>query len=150
MLTTPQTIFVFAATWGWIGFSPLAPGTFGSLAALPFCFFISSAGFAPGLVTIVAFIIIASWICHKAETIIGRKDPGQIVIDEVCGMMVALWGLPFTPFFAVGGFALFRLFDIIKPFPIRWFDRKIKGGVGIVLDDVIAGIFTNILLRLFW
>ena len=104
----------------------------------------------PGLAAIVVFIIAASWICHQAETIIGHKDPGQVVIDEVCGMLVALWGLPFTPFFAVGGFALFRLFDIIKPFPIRWFDRRIKGGVGIVMDDVIAGIFTNILLRLIW
>jgi len=89
-----------------------------------------------------------TWVAHKAEKILGRKDPGQVVIDEVCGMAVALWGLPLTPFFAVGGFALFRLFDIIKPFPIRWFDRRIKGGVGIMLDDVIAGIFTNILLRL--
>ena len=150
MSNTRRNIIVFWATWGWIGFSPQAPGTIGSLAALPICYLVGSLGSVPGLVTIVGLIIFATWIAHGAEKIVGRKDPGQVVIDEVCGMAVAFWGVPFTPFSVIGGFALFRLFDIIKPFPIRWFDKRVRGGLGIVLDDVIAGIFTNILLRLFW
>ena len=150
MANIRRNTIVFWATWGWIGFAPLAPGTFGSLAALPLCYLLGSAGFVPGLLTIVAFILFATWIAHGAEKIVGRKDPGQVVVDEVCGMVVALWAVPFTPIFVVGGFALFRLFDIIKPFPIRWFDKRVRGGLGIVLDDVIAGIFTNILLRLVW
>lgn len=148
MSNTKQKIIVFWATWGFIGFSPLAPGTFGSLAALSVCYFIGRLDAVQGLIMIAAFIVVATWIAHEAEKIFGHQDPGQVVIDEVCGMAMAMWGLPFTPLFVAGGFALFRLFDIIKPFPIRWFDKKVSGGLGIVSDDVIAGIFANALLRL--
>lgn len=77
----------------------------------------------------------------------GRKDPGAIVIDEVVGMAVALLGLPLTPATIIGGFILFRLLDIIKPFPVGWLDRRLSGGTGIVADDVAAGIIANLILR---
>ncbi len=148
MLDRRHTIIVFWATWGWIGFSPVAPGTVGSLAALPLCVFIGAQNAITGLLFIGGLILVSAWIAHEAEKTFARPDPGAIVIDEVCGMAVAMWGLPLTPLFVVEGFALFRLFDIIKPFPIRWIEKKVKGGMGIVLDDVVAGLFANILLRL--
>jgi phosphatidylglycerophosphatase A len=71
-----------------------------------------------------------------------------VVIDEICGMAITLFAMPFEPFLVITGFALFRVFDILKPFPIRWVDKKVSGGLGIMLDDVIAGIVANVVLRL--
>jgi len=102
---------------------------------------------AGGAIFLLALISVSIWIAHGAEKISGQRDPGMIVIDEVCGMAVTLFALPFVPIFVVGGFALFRVFDIFKPFPIRWFDKNVKGGLGIILDDVIAGVFANLVLR---
>ena len=138
---------VFTATWGLIGFSPVAPGTIGSIAALPLCLLISAMDIAEGSIFLLALISVSIWIAHGAEKIFGHRDPGLVVIDEVCGMAVTLFALPFIPIFVVGGFALFRVFDIFKPFPIRWFDKNVKGGLGIILDDVIAGVFANLVLR---
>ncbi|VTR64694.1 Phosphatidylglycerophosphatase A (fragment) [Desulfosarcina cetonica] len=99
------------------------------------------------ILTIVLLIAVSIWISHLAEKIIGENDPKQVVIDEICGMAVALCGIPFTPVNVFGGFLLFRIFDIKKPFPIRWVDRKIPGGMGIMMDDIIAGAITNILMQ---
>ncbi len=148
MMTFKQKAIIFLATGGWIGFSPVAPGTFGSLAALPICLLISSMGIGSALIFVVALIIFSTWIVHAAEKIEAKKDPSQLVLDEVCGMAIALFALPFTPFFIIGGFALFRVFDILKPFPIQWVDKKVPGGWGIMLDDIIAGIFANGLMRI--
>lgn len=142
-----QKTIIFLATGGLIGFAPVAPGTFGSLAALPICWAISLLGNGPGLILICALTGLSIWIAHTAEKIEAQKDPKQVVVDEICGMAIALYAFPFTPVFVVGGFALFRVFDIVKPFPIRWADKKIPGGLGIVLDDVIAGIFANVVMR---
>ena len=142
-----QKTIIFFATGGWIGFSPVAPGTFGSLAALPICLLMSSMGIGSALIFVVALIIFSTWIVHAAEKIEARKDPSQVVLDEICGMAIALFALPFSPLFIIGGFALFRVFDILKPFPIRWVDRSVPGGLGIMLDDIIAGIFANGSLR---
>ena len=143
-----QKAIIFLATGGWIGFSPVAPGTFGSLAALPICLLISWMRIGPALIVVVALIVFSTWIAHAAEKLEAQKDPSQVVLDEICGMAVALFALPFTPFFILGGFALFRVFDILKPFPIRWVDKKVPGGLGIMLDDIIAGIFANGVIRL--
>jgi phosphatidylglycerophosphatase A len=143
-----QKAIIFFATGGLIGFSPVAPGTFGSLAALPICLLISSMPIAPALIFVAALIMFSTWIAHAAEKLAAQKDPKQVVVDEICGMALALFALPFTPFFILGGFALFRVFDILKPFPIRWVDKKVPGGLGIMLDDIIAGIFANGALRL--
>ncbi len=141
-------VTLFWATGGLIGYAPMAPGTFGSLAALPLCLVIACFDHLTGAVAVLALTAVSTWIAHNAQKIIGRNDPKQVVIDEICGMAVALFALPFEPFFVITGFALFRLFDILKPFPIRWIDKKISGGLGIMLDDIIAGIFANALLRL--
>ncbi len=148
MMTFKQKAIIFLATGGWIGFSPVAPGTFGSLAALPICLLIASMGIGSALIFVVALIVFSTWIVHAAEKIEAKKDPRQLVLDEICGMATALFALPFTPFFIIGGFALFRVFDILKPFPIRWVDKNVPGGWGIMLDDIIAGIFANGVIRL--
>ena len=139
---------VFLATGAWIGFSPVAPGTFGSLAALPFCLLLSLLGHGMAAFCLLLSIGLAVWAAHHAEKIIGRNDPGSVVIDEICGMAVAMFALPFTLTNALGAFALFRVFDILKPFPVRWADRQLSGGIGIVMDDLIAGLFTNLVLRM--
>jgi phosphatidylglycerophosphatase A len=146
--TAKQNLIVFLATGGLIGFSPVAPGTFGSLAALPFCLLVSKMRIETALIVVLVVIAVSTWVADSAEKISNRKDPQLVVIDEICGMLVALFALPFTPGFVVAGFFLFRLFDIYKPFPIRWFDRNVAGGPGIMLDDVVAGLFTNGLLHL--
>jgi phosphatidylglycerophosphatase A len=147
METFKQKTIIFLATGGLIGFSPVAPGTFGSLAALPLCLLISMMPVGSALIVVFALIMFGTWIAHAAEKIEAQKDPKQVVVDEICGMTIALFALPFTPFFIIGGFALFRVFDILKPFPIRWVDKEVPGGLGIMLDDIIAGIFANGLLR---
>ncbi|MBC2711413.1 MAG: phosphatidylglycerophosphatase A [Desulfosarcina sp.] len=148
MTNVKQKTIVFFATGGLIGFSSVAPGTFGSLAALPLCLLISLMGVGSALIFVLTLVLLSTWIAHAAEKIVAQKDPKQVVIDEICGMAVALFALPFTPVFIIGGFALFRVFDILKPFPIRWVDKKVPGGLGIILDDIIAGMFANVLLRL--
>ena len=147
MKTFKQKTIIFLATGGLIGFSPVAPGTFGSLAALPLCLLISTLHAGSALIFVAALILFSTWIAHAAEKIDAQKDPKQVVVDEICGMAIALFALPFAPVFIIGAFALFRLFDILKPFPIRWVDKKVPGGWGIILDDLIAGLFANVLMR---
>jgi len=138
---------IFLATGGWIGFSPVAPGTFGSLAGIPFCWLLSLLNVKLAVVVLVFFIWVSIWAADATEKGEGEKDPKQVVIDEICGMGVTLFALPFTPSTVICGFALFRLFDISKPFPIRWLERKLPGGVGIVTDDLVAGLISHLLLR---
>ena len=139
---------VFLATGFYIGNIPFAPGTFGSFVGLPFCFILAELKLTPAIVCTVLFILFAIWISDIAERLLKRTDPGCIVIDEIAGMMVALIGLPFNLATAVIGFIIFRILDILKPFPIRILDKRVSGGLGVVADDVAAGIFANLLLRI--
>jgi phosphatidylglycerophosphatase A len=144
-----REVALFLATGFYIGKIPYAPGTFGSLIGLPLCFLLTGLTLLPAIFFAATFILLAAWIAGAAEKALGRKDPGAIVIDEVAGMVVALFGLPFTLTTAVLGFIGFRIIDIFKPFPIRILDKRLRGGVGVVADDVVAGIFANLILRLF-
>ena len=139
---------LFVATGFFIGNLPFAPGTFGSLIGLPLCFLLSRLDLLKSLICILVFILFAMGIASAAEKIIKQRDPGQIVIDEIAGLMVTLAGLPFNLKTALAGFIIFRVFDILKPFPIRMIDRSVGGGSGIVLDDVMAGIYGNLIIRL--
>ncbi len=127
---------------------PFAPGSFGTLAGLPICWLLSRVDLSISFPLIALSIPFAIWVAGKAEQILGKKDPGAIVIDEIVGMLVALAGLPFNAVTAVLGFVLFRVLDISKPFPIGFLERRFKGGTGIVLDDVAAGVIANITLRI--
>jgi len=138
------------ATGFYVGNVPLAPGTLGSLIGLPLCFLLAGIQLPPAIILAVLFIGFAVWIAHAAEKTLKKKDPGCIVIDEVAGMVVTLIGLPFNLTTAVIGFIIFRILDILKPFPIRTLDKRLPGGIGIVADDVVAGIFANIFIRIFF
>lgn len=139
---------LFLSSGGYIGNIPFAPGTFGSLLGLPLCFLLSKINLWVSVLFIVLFAALAVWICNKAQKLIQEKDPGCIVIDEISGMMLSLAGIPFNLISAAAGFVIFRLLDIFKPFPIRAIEKKISGGMGIVLDDIAAGIISNIILRI--
>jgi phosphatidylglycerophosphatase A len=139
---------LFLATGFFIGTVPFAPGTFGSLIGLPVCFLLSRLNFLQYAVGLLVFIFFAIAIASAAEKILKRKDPGQIVIDEIAGLMVTLAGLPFNLKTALAGFIIFRVFDILKPFPIRMLERRVGGGSGVVLDDVLAGVYGNLIIRL--
>ena len=143
-----QQTVLFFSTGFYSGYIPFAPGTFGTLTALPFCYLLSICSRGGGAVIIIAVILLAIWLADSSEKLINKKDPGCIVIDEIAGMLVTLAGLPFNFITVAIGFVLFRLLDIFKPFPIRYLERKIPGGAGIVVDDIMAGIIANITLRI--
>lgn len=130
-----------------VGRIPLAPGTYGSLLGIPICFVLAEIGFAVMVVAAVVFVLFAVWIAGKAERLISIKDAPCIVIDEMAGIMVAMFGVPLTPLSLTAGFIAFRVLDIIKPFPARYMDAKVSGGWGIVMDDLVAGFYSNLLLR---
>lgn len=139
---------IFLATGFFAGAIPFAPGTFGSIIGLPAAYFLSRLHLRLSMSIILLFIFFAIGIASAAEKIFNRKDPGKIVIDEIAGLMVTFVGLPFNLKTAIAGFIIFRVFDIFKPFPIRALERRVGGGAGVVLDDVLAGIYANLILRL--
>jgi phosphatidylglycerophosphatase A len=95
----------------------------------------------------VIFIFFAIWIAQRAEKIVNTEDPGCIVIDEIAGILVTFIGLPFHVSSVAFGFLIFRVLDIWKPYPVAWTERKLSGGASIVMDDVVAGFCSNLLLR---
>ena len=138
---------ILLATVGYVGKIPFAPGTFGSIPGLFIWFFLSKIDPLLSLFLILFLILFSIPIAGQAEILLNKKDPSEIVIDEMAGIVVALFGLPMNFLSAIGGFLIFRVLDIFKPFPIGFIDRKLPGGTGIVLDDVVAGIYCNLLLR---
>jgi len=143
-----QKLIMFIATGFFSGKIPFAPGTFGTLAAIPFAlvFLIIPASFYG--VYIVGLILAAIYFADKAEKIIGEKDPGCIVIDEIAGFVVALSIVPVNIYTLASGFFIFRFFDIIKSAPVKYFEDNFSGGAGIVLDDIMAGILTAAVLKI--
>ena len=140
-------IVIFFASGAHVGNVPFAPGTFGSLLGLVVCFLLTTVPISVATIIVVALILFSVWVSEHAEKMMGEKDPGSVVIDEVAGMVVTMIGIPFGAVTAITGFALFRLLDIVKPPPVRFFQDDLAGGAGIVMDDVAAGIIANILLR---
>ena len=136
-----KTAFILG-TWLGSGKSPVAPGTFGSLAALPFAYalmFFGNRYFLLSAAIIVYFIGVWSADIIMRET--NTEDPGQIVIDEVVGQWIALLLTPLDPIGYVIAFLLFRFFDILKPWPVSWADSKLHSATGVMLDDVFAGLY---------
>lgn len=127
-----------------------APGTWGSLAAFVPWLFIKDLAPATYFTILVLVFILGFFVSGSAEKILDSPDAGCIVIDEILGMFITLMVAPSHPAAWVLGFVLFRIFDIFKPFPVSWFDQRIHGGVGIMMDDVIAGIYALISLQLIW
>jgi phosphatidylglycerophosphatase A len=138
---------MIVATGGGLGKVPVAPGTAGSLPGLLLCWGLSGKDIYLALGLTAALILLAIRVAHRAEKLLGAEDPGCVVIDEIAGMTITLLGLPFNAITALVGFIVFRLLDIFKPFPIRYVERRFSGGLGIVVDDVLAGVIGNLLIR---
>ncbi len=139
-------LIIGIATCGGIGNAPFAPGTFGSLPGVLLYFLLSVLAPAYAVVCLLSIIGIAVWSAGHAEQFLIRKDPKNVVIDEIAGMGVTFIGLPFSWPVAIAGFLLFRIFDIIKPYPINFLEKRFAGGIGVVIDDVAAGVICRILL----
>ncbi len=130
------------------GLAKKAPGTFGTLAAIPVYWLFSQTGIIFYSVLTVIVTVAGVWICGLAAEKLDEHDFGGIVWDEIAGYLITLWLVPFSWQAVVVGFVLFRFFDIIKPWPIKWIDQKVHGGLGIMLDDVLAAVFAGALLLL--
>jgi phosphatidylglycerophosphatase A len=146
-----RQLVIFIATGAGSGYAPLAPGTAGSIVGLV----IGCMCFAPiwrrspaaFLMVFVIVFVMACWIAGSAEKIFGEHDSSRIVLDEVLGMVATMFVNPTGWLALAAGFALFRFFDIIKPFPASLIDRRVRGGAGVMLDDLAAGIYANVVLQ---
>lgn len=143
-------ILMALATGFYVGFLPVFPGTWGSAAALIPYYFARSLSLPSYLLMLAALFIIGFFSSGAAEKMLNRADAGPIVIDEILGMLITLMFAPAHPLYWLLGFVLFRFFDILKPFPVSWFDTHIHGGIGIMMDDVMAGLYAMTTLHLIY
>lgn len=142
-----MVLFKYVATVGFIGYLPFAPGTFSSLAAFALFILLKP---SPVIHLLLLLILIPVGIIssHYAEKLFNSMDSRQIVIDEFCGYLVSVSFLPFSYVMAAIAFFLFRFFDILKPFPIRKIESVLGGGKGIMADDIMAALYTNLILQI--
>jgi phosphatidylglycerophosphatase A len=162
-LSLEQRQALLATPAGWLacgfgsGLAPVAQGTFGSLAALLPWLLLRQLSLPLYLAVLAAGFVIGVWACNVAGDALGVDDHRSLVWDEFIGQWIALLPLLIPALLPTGGFAwwmllagfvLFRLFDVWKPWPIRWLDRRVKGGMGVMVDDVVAGVFAAIVLAL--
>lgn len=143
---------VWVATWMGCGFMRPAPGTWGSLGAIPVALLLVLLGEPKYLLAaLVVVTALGFWACKHFEAMSGDKDSKFIVIDEVAGQWIALWPVltmpVINPFLVLAAFLLFRLFDITKPFPVGWFDRKLSGPVSVMGDDIAAGLIAALIIE---
>ena len=139
---------LFLGSGTYLGYIPLASGTFGTLWGLPIYYWLSAVSIRDQIFIVFGSICLAIYIAGRAEKILGVKDPSQVVIDEIVGYLTAMIGIPFSWTGAIVGFFIFRIMDIFKPYPIRKIDQNLPGGWGIVLDDVLAGVYSLIIVRI--
>ena len=135
------------ATGFYSGYLPKAPGTWGSLVGLLLFFLLHTLSLEIYLAVIASIFLLGTFAAGEAEKIMDHPDPGLVGIDEIVGMLITMIAIPATPLLMVLGFILFRIFDIWKPFPVNFFDQRFHGGLGIMLDDIMAGIYSLIILH---
>ncbi len=140
-------VITLAATWFGVGYLRPAPGTWGTLAAFPLVFLLAALGPYGYMFAAIVVAVLAIWIAHLYDGASGEHDRSEIVIDEVAGLVVTMTWLPLTWQSCVLGFVLFRLLDVLKPPPINWIDRRLRGGIGVVGDDLVAGVIANAILQ---
>ena len=129
------------------GLAPVAPGTFGTLFALPLWWVLQPLPLAAYLGIVAVLAVTGIWLCDRAAARLGVHDHPAIVWDEIVGYLVTMVAAPAGWLPMVLGFVLFRAFDILKPWPIRWLDRQVHGGLGIMVDDLLAGVFAALVLQ---
>ena len=139
---------MFIATGAYSGYLPKAPGTWGSMVGLLLWLPMRNLAIGPYAAVVAALFVIGTAAAGAAEKIVDRGDPGLVVIDEIVGQLIALALVPHHPAAVLAGFTLFRFFDILKPFPVGWLDQHIHGGMGIMLDDVVAGLYALLIMQL--
>ena len=143
-----RRLAVFLATCGYVGYAPVAPGTFGSAAGLAIFVLVRASGsIYVELATIVVLFAVGVWSGTEAEHHFGGVDPGPIVLDEVVGMLITLALLPVNAMGAFVGFIVFRALDVVKPWPSGRFER-IPGGLGVMADDGMAAVYGNVVMRI--
>ncbi|MFA5096335.1 MAG: phosphatidylglycerophosphatase A [Candidatus Omnitrophota bacterium] len=141
----PKSFVKLIATFFYVGYFPLIPGTAGSLAGL-LVYFLVKDNILAYILTLAILMILGFLAGGKAAGLMQRKDPPCVVIDEVCGMLLGLLFLPYSFKLVIIGFFVFRLLDTLKPYPAGRLE-KLKGGPGIMMDDIAAGIYTNLILQ---
>ncbi|MBJ7537993.1 phosphatidylglycerophosphatase A family protein [Marinomonas transparens] len=129
------------------GAVPKAPGTFGTLAAVPFFLLLQNLSDVQYAIMLVVTSLVGIYLCGKTSKDLGVHDHSGIVWDEFVGYWITMWMAPAGWFYIVLGFVLFRLFDILKPWPISWIDKNVHGGFGIMLDDILAGLMSFVVLQ---
>jgi phosphatidylglycerophosphatase A len=130
------------------GTIPFAPGTFGTLIAIPLYLLVRDFSLLTYGIILLAVIIAGIWICDVAERTTGVRDHSGIVWDEIAGFLLMMFAAPHSIIAIALGFVLFRIFDIWKPWPIRWLDQHVSGGLGIMVDDLLAAIYAAIILQI--
>ncbi|SMN12008.1 Phosphatidylglycerophosphatase A [uncultured Candidatus Thioglobus sp.] len=130
------------------GCLPKCPGTFGTLVGIPLYVLLVYLPWYIYLIIVIVFFLLGVWLCDVTDKHLGTHDHSGIVWDEIVGFLIAMFLVPFDWRFLLLGFILFRLFDIFKPYPIAWLDRTIEGGLGIMLDDVLAGIYALVMIQI--
>jgi phosphatidylglycerophosphatase A len=149
-----RAIIIFFATGALSGYSPIAPGTAGSVVGIA----VLLGGFAPlwrhspalALIVFAIAFAISCWIAGRAEVIFDEHDSPKIVLDEVLGMVATMIANPLGPAWLAAGFVAFRVADVLKPWPASYFDRSVGGGAGVMLDDLAAAVYANIVLQILW
>ncbi|MCO8068286.1 phosphatidylglycerophosphatase A [Acinetobacter schindleri] len=153
-MSWPERCIVFCGVGFGSGLAPKAPGTFGSAFALLFVPIWLAIGFSNTILAIIIMSLVGIWICGRTADLMGVHDDGRIVWDEFAGQSITFLPLLYLNemswTWALVGFALFRLFDVWKPWPIRVIDRQIDGGFGIMLDDIIAGLWAALCILLYF
>jgi len=157
--STPYDSMLASSTFGrrligWVargfgvGLLPYAPGTLGTLLGIPIILLLNLLPIAGSVIGAIFLVLLSVWMSGYASRGLDTEDDPSIVIDEIAGFVVAMMFVPITLWTVVSGFVLFRIFDIFKPPPANWLDKKCKGGLGITGDDIVAGVYVNIILQL--
>ena len=141
-------LFMFIATGAYSGYLPKAPGTWGSVVGVLLWLGLNKLAPLSYAAVIGGIFVIGTIAAGAAEKIVDTGDPGLVVVDDIVGILITLAMIPNHPAYVIAGFALFRFFDILKPFPVGWLDQHIHGGMGIMLDDVVAGLYALIILQI--
>jgi phosphatidylglycerophosphatase A len=144
---TGKIAFILSTFFG-TGLIKFAPGTFGTMASVPLILAMDQFEIPYRVSAILCVAALAVWSAGRSEVLFKRRDPPQVVIDEVAGFSLTMFCVPLNGMTIACGFLLFRFFDILKPFPLRMMERRIKGGLGVVADDLGAGLLANLGVRI--